>query len=152
MNCCFLFFLFLKTLVIGCPSPNQRIRDMELLSVVHPVPKQKALCPLIDVYYNVYLHGYQMFHLFSSHYHSNNDSEPNIAQEIRPLMPCFPRTHITALVTDIRHWPRISLNILCCDCQFFFPCSISHSCVSLISAYRSWALIPLSEAPANRCM
>lgn len=37
MNCCSL--LFFNFIFVGCPSPHRRIRDMELLSVVNPVPK-----------------------------------------------------------------------------------------------------------------
>lgn len=43
MNCCsfhlFLFSFSFFHLCVGCPSPQRRIRDMELLSVVSPVPK-----------------------------------------------------------------------------------------------------------------
>lgn len=78
---------------------------MEPLGVVPPVPKieKRPSALLINVYCNVYSHGYQMFNLFSSHYHSNNDFEPNIAQEIRLLMPCFPCIQ----KTNIRQRPRI---------------------------------------------
>lgn len=36
MSCCSFLFLFY---CVGCPSPHRRIRDMELLSAVNPVPK-----------------------------------------------------------------------------------------------------------------
>lgn len=36
--CLFVSFFF-STFCVGCPSPQRRIRDMELLSIVNPVPK-----------------------------------------------------------------------------------------------------------------
>lgn len=158
------FFVFFS---IDCPSPHRRIRDMELFECsCSKVYKKKRPCVhfkpndfgLINVYRNVYSHGYQMVNLFSSNQHSNNDFEPNIAQEIRLLTLFFSWIHTMVLKADIWQWPRIlnhfvrtRIVLIVFFFVLFFDVA-SHSCQFLLQSKDLGLWYLVREAPANGCI